>query len=984
MIKIPALFQRVLANSPELNAAVNQNIKQFEPWLGQSGMPFFPGYTDHSPRHINDVLEAAASLIVDEGHELLTPEDAAVICVAALLHDCGMHLTQDGFRALIEDEGAPIVTGFGDKPWTQLWKDFIAEARRFGQERLVAIFGDDEPLRIDEIDHENLSERDYLLIGEFVRRHHARLAHEIAIRGVPSRNTEKLALTGISSELKDIAGLVARSHGMSIRDTFSYIEERYSLLPEQLGVKSPFLMAVIRIADYIQVQSERALKSLLSVKELRSPVSRQEWRNHFSVKNVSRWHDDPEAFFVTASPADVKTYLKLVSLFKDIQRELDESWATIGEVYGRRGDLAKLGLTMRRIRSNLDSSEKFARTVPYIPIKAGFDTSGPDLLKLLVGPLYDYQYEVGIRELIQNAVDACRELADFSSEAELVKGSAEEPDVLVDIQENEDGTGWITVTDKGVGMTLETITKYFLIAGASFRNSDLWKRQHTDESGQSRVMRGGRFGVGALAAFLLGDEIEVKTRHFARTETEGIEFKARIDEPNIELRRCVAPAGTSIKIWVSDSRVMERLRPYVPGEMPEGMIALLEKWEEVDWFVQEAPTLECRWHGYDGQKQHDVQRSRLLAKFIPNVKDCVPVEGMPNSAWARLADATPYKDIYWKYASPNKHSSGSSTWMENPNNQITVNGIRVQKISSYIYGEAARLEIPDEANVAGPHYMVRRPSLAIFDPAGVCPINLQRSAVAFERMGKDVAIASDVLRAHLRRLLPQAALIRTFAEFHKLCADFGDSPEVVYEGMASSICVTSKGVFLAAPNVFSKLKIQVLYFVSVPKKSIVDLKISALLREGEAIIFRQAAEGIQNDLAWFRGILSEDIDGWYSPAFFPKLTKAASIYIMHHEKWALANEKRRVKKEILNTVRNSPFDAKRVAARSGDDEYAEMMIVRCEVILGVLGIDAEIGGWIIQDEQPYAEQTSLLMDIWQDETGGALIQKFDIEAGKPR
>lgn len=127
-----------------------------------------------------------------------------------------------------------------------------------------------------------------------------------------------------------------------------------------------------------------------------------------------------------------------------------------------------------------------------------------------------------MRELIQNAVDACKELSDLSiHQSSIDTRSHEEPDILFSIHENDDGTGWITITDKGVGMTLDTVTKYFLIAGASFRNSDLWKRQHIDESGQTRVMRGGRFGVGALASFLLGEEIELRTRAFDRPEAEG-------------------------------------------------------------------------------------------------------------------------------------------------------------------------------------------------------------------------------------------------------------------------------------------------------------------------------------------------------------------------------------------------------------------------------------------------------------------------------
>lgn len=230
MIKIPELFQQKLADSSVLKAAVSNSFTQFEPWLASSGMPFFPGFTDHGPRHISDVLDTAASLISDESQNLITAEDVAVLCIAILLHDCAMHLTQDGFRALIEDSNQPIVLSFGDRPWSQVWQDFTAEARRFGQDKLLAIFGDDEPLITEEIDYDNLSERDCLLIGEFVRRHHTRLAHEIAIKGVPSLSATKLELVGFDMDLKDIAGLVARSHGMSIRNTFSYLKEKYDVV----------------------------------------------------------------------------------------------------------------------------------------------------------------------------------------------------------------------------------------------------------------------------------------------------------------------------------------------------------------------------------------------------------------------------------------------------------------------------------------------------------------------------------------------------------------------------------------------------------------------------------------------------------------------------------------------------------------------------------------------------------------------------------
>ncbi|WP_340122317.1 HD domain-containing protein [Methylobacter svalbardensis] len=984
MIKIPKLFQEKLANSDELRAAVSNSFIQFEPWLDSSGTPFFPGFTDHSPRHISDVLDTAASLISDESQKLITAEDVAVLCIAILLHDCAMHLTRDGFRALIEDSGQPIVSGFGDKPWPQLWRDFTAEAGRFGQDKLLAIFGDSEPLLTGEIDYDNLSERDDLLIGEFVRRHHTRLAHEIAIKGVPSRSKEKLELIGFDADLKDIAGLIARSHGMSIRNTFSYLEERYDLIHEQRKVKGPYLMAVLRIADYVQVQSERAIRSLLSIKELRSPISRQEWRNHFAVKDISYYNDDPEAFFVNTEPKDVKTYLRLVGLFKDIQRELDESWATIGEIYGRRGKLASLGLTMRRIRSSLDSAEKFAKRVPYIPIEAGFNSSGPDLLKLLVGPLYDYKPAVGVRELIQNAVDACKELSDLAShQSSINTQSHQEPDIILSIHENNDGAGWITITDKGVGMTLDTITKYFLIAGASFRNSDLWKRQHTDESGQTRVMRGGRFGVGALASFLLGEEIEVTTRAFDRPETEGIEFKARIDEPIIELRRCVAPVGTSVKIWVSDSKVFDAFRPYqLRDNKDRDSEILLDSWPEVDWFVQTEPRIEYRWNGFNWTMRANISsgsRFRVSATFSPKVNKLIPFQGTSTSSWQRLSDPGPYKDIYWRYTPEEKQNNGGSTWKHYPNDEATVNGIRVEEITNY--GRPSSLYLSDNYFNKGPTYSIKRPSMAIFDPSGICPINLQRSAISFDRMGMDLSMAKAILGVHLRNIIKNAGSSGTIAGFYKLCVELVECRDVRYQGIVSRVCATSDGIFLAAPNVLTGLEVKTLYFVNALEPQLMDpITVANILDDDEALIFRIAPSGVQNDLSWFRGVLcGGNISeyGYASSAGFPRVSSIASTLIMPSEKWSFANKKGRISKDILNTLTSQQLENGDIAATNGNNTKANHMLSRCQSISKIMGENLEIGAWSLSSDQAHGYESSLIVDTWLEINNNSLIINFD-------
>lgn len=900
MIRLPKLFEAKLKEKSDLYADVTTSLKLFEPWLEQSGMPFFPGFTDHSPRHINDVLTTASSLLSDDSHILLSPDDIAILTLAVLLHDSGMHLTQDGFRALVQQTRAPLCPSLGDRPWQTLWQEFLAEASRFGEERLVSVFGDTEPVNIDKFDILDLSERDCLLIGEFVRRHHARLAHEIALDRVPMLDGNGLALVGLDPEIRDIAGLVARSHGMSIRSTFPYLESRYTLIAEYRRIKAPFLMAVLRISDYVQVQSERALKSLLSVKELRSPISRQEWRNHFAVRDVTTRVDDPEAMYVHAAPTDAQTFLRLESLFRDIQREMDDSWATIGEVYGRLGDLARLGLTIRRLRSNLDDREKFSKTVRYIPIKAHFSSSGPELLKLLVGPLYNYDYSVGVRELVQNAIDACKEVADLNRE---ISGS-----VSVRIQEAEDGSGWVTVTDTGVGMTLDTVVDYFLIAGASFRNSDVWKQRHTDSDGAARVLRGGRFGVGALAAFLLGEEITVKTRHAERSESEGIEFTAKIDDPVIELKKSNLPIGTTISVWVSDPAVMSSLRPFQHpiDQKTYGTGQIVpETWEAVDWYASLVPRITYEWMGTLQIYTSSYERinAKAHATFAPST-GLAPLTETPG--WHSIPNPSPYRKILWQYPPGKKSAHRDQEYLLSEPSHIVVNGIRVQEFGRYHRG--SHISLGDQDNYEGPLFKIDRPSMSILDPAGACPINLQRSAIAFDRMGTDETLAREILQVYLdevNRLAPKKLSPKTYEEFVRAIYALRDSQGVSYIGQAlPPICATNRGVFLASPSFFNALKIHTLFFVDVEDASIESKQLKSFLEDGEAFFLRVDRHlGIQATLAYFRSIFQSRSSSWYdSSRGFPNLEHTSRFGYWKKEEWTLANIKGRVSRSILDSL----------------------------------------------------------------------------------
>lgn len=707
-LNVPERINAKLEQDQALHAATLTSIQTLRPWIATSTIPFFPEYTDHGLTHLQEVLHLAEYLVDDRAWGVITPADAAVFVISVLLHDCAMHITEDGFAALIDQQDRyPPVLYQGDRPWAEMWSEFMSEAKRFDGRKLIALFGNTRPVRSPPSDPAELTLRDRQLIGEFLRRHHHRLGHDIAINGVPGPTNDRLRLEGLPPHIADLAGIIARSHGQSLRSMFPILVEKYDLR-EFRGVHPTFLMVLLRVADYLQVHAERAPQQALLTKRLKSPLSKREWDAHSAVLDIRQTHDDPEAVFIHAQPEKVTQYLKIRDWQAGIQAELDVGWAVLGEVYGRVAALSGLGLKLRRVRSNLDDAESFAKSASFIPVHAAFDTAGADLLKLLVAPLYGDYPAVGIRELVQNAVDAVRELREHNRNTNSsTEQNPSEPDVLVSLERDE-ADWWLSVVDRGIGMRAETITKYFLRAGASFRRSLEWQGQFEDEHGHSKVLRSGRFGVGALAAFLLGDEIIVRTRHVADAETEGVEFSATIATEALELRRATLPSGTSLKIKLSEvvaSRLTEaeRMRENITERNPNTRIHRIGR-DDWDWFCLDDP-----------QVVRAISGNRLpQAVEVPSHSAELPVD------WHRVS-VEGFSDVHW-------------TFSDAP--MLVVNGIEVRSLAErsmdYYYARATPRTLwpkDSRAHNAG-WYGVLQPNLSVFDPDGIMPLTLQRTALS--------------------------------------------------------------------------------------------------------------------------------------------------------------------------------------------------------------------------------------------------------------
>ena len=715
-LKISPKLETILEPDYTLSGFVKSSMSEFGPWLEVNNVKFFAEYTDHSLSHVEGVLETADKLIRENCRAIVTAGDVAVLILASFLHDCAMHLSVDGFRTLIRSD--KVIDGFGDKSWSALWEDFIAESRRFSGRKLMSLFGDTEAIQPPrDLDSHNMTGKDLLLIGEFLRRHHHRLAHEIAVYGVPGPDGYQLKLPEKeeTKHIAELAGVVARSHGLPIRACYDYLQGKFSSYKNFKGVHPVFLMALLRIADILQLQSSRVPRQVQMVRSLRSPVSQGEWEMHRAIKDIN-WTEYPETIFIHAEPPNAKTFLRIKDLLTQIQHEFDSSWTVMSEAYYPEESLRVLGLTIRRVRSNLDNEKEFAEKVNYIPCRAAFEVADTDLLKLLIGPLYGERPEIGIRELLQNSIDAVRERhAYLEKHPELkdVEFTEPEADVVVSIDEEEDGW-WVTVSDRGIGMTLDTVRNYFLKAGASLRRSEIWRKTFEDEKGKSQVLRSGRFGVGVLAAYLLGHEVQVSTRYINEPQERGISFSAELDTEAIELQRANRPVGTTVRV-----RISNEVKDNLLGEWNEktGKWRKQPKW---DWYCLSDPkVLLMTYHG----------RRKLRQQYqLPPFNSDLPPD------WHRITHPD-YQDIQWTYSiAPNLTCNGIKVIYSKYTEKFDFFGMISNAMESY--SRSYRMGA----------ISMKRPNISVFDFDGNLPLNLQRTSLTLDEYSFENQLYLDIIK----------------------------------------------------------------------------------------------------------------------------------------------------------------------------------------------------------------------------------------------
>ena len=684
-ISLPERIQEKLRQDPTDDASIVNLSNNVSAYYTLSPC-FFPDYTIHGIDHVNVVLDLADHLIPDETMAYLRPKEVAILVASIIIHDIGMFITEDGLeRILIGDRAGNLVQGLDRQPWRDAWAAYCKKIKRCTDRELLRAFGDKEPIESICTVRKEMRRKDYLVCGEFIRRQHHRLAHEIALHGfMGSADIDIFKNTDFTQSEKNLIGLLARSHGMPIRDTESYLKSIFADITLPMNIHLFYLMVVLRIADYLDAGQHRAPKVLQDRQEIDAPISQGEWVWNRIIRYEDYiWSTDRMSLVIQASPETTSLFAKTEKWLHNLQQELDLSWAIMMEYYPRKS----IQLSIHRIESNILKESTRATMSQQFLIKETMLTANTDLLKLLIRPLYGNNPSFGVRELLQNAVDACTERK-YLEQDENYHG-----EVTICI-ESKNKT--ISITDNGIGMNEDVLRNYYLSAGSSYRYSDNWMADFTQDR-KAQIARSGRFGVGVLSVFLLGTSVHVQTRHLK--DSRGYEFDFTMDQESIDMRRVDCEVGTTITVELSDGTL---------SDLKKSGYNVDTKWFE--WYAFKEP--DVRYY-MDGKEMNP-----LKSRFI------VPEADNEDPKWFSYSSPD-YESFQWRYIGYSK-------------DEVYCNGISVSSIRESIFGESTGMRIS-------------APCISIVDRMARIAIDLSRSTI-FEFPDKDGFIP-EAYRYLLAKLL---------------------------------------------------------------------------------------------------------------------------------------------------------------------------------------------------------------------------------------
>ena len=492
-------------------------------------------FTMHDHVHGLKVAHLMWHILKPARQAQLTPPEIGILVVAAHLHDLGMGLSPEERAERLGPE-------------SDLWDKLeIQDSVRSAIEKLRAQIGDENASEsVKRRATQQLFQAEEALLTQDTRERHATRARYQEILGLLSGFHLKdrtripdieMTLSFDGESFRDKLIDVCVSHNEDA-DALVGNDERNLDRPRfprifPVGMCNADLhtvAATLRLADILDFDRERTpavlfhylLPTTLGGLDNRSVL---EWSKHLAISN---WHiDDNDIVFRGRSQSHV-IHHAVVQFCSVIAEELKATHATfspLGEQYWP----FVLPLSVKA-----DIHEEGYRYIPY-----KFELDDERVYSLLMGgAIYDNPL-VAVRELVQNAVDACKLRDSLTRLYEEYEKPGTENRIFIRYEEPTAECPYpkLSVKDTGTGMDAYTLERYFLQVGRSYYNSSDFNQYRVQLRKKNLDFAPvSEFGIGFLSTFLLADHVEVETAMWESPRSDTVKRILKIDGPTRLIR----------------------------------------------------------------------------------------------------------------------------------------------------------------------------------------------------------------------------------------------------------------------------------------------------------------------------------------------------------------------------------------------------------------------------------------------------------------
>ena len=468
---------------------------------------YYSNYTDHGKKHSETILTNILRILGEESIKKFSTLDLWLILEATYLHDCGMYITREEAKKVIQDDNFKSyysnILNNPEHPMYSYTQFFSQDKNGFSYNQI----------------HYNV---DYDYAMRFIISSYKRSSHAADFRKVIG-NSKKL----LHDRIYRILFSISESHGKSFEDVMK-LPKKENGIGNEIG-HPIFIACLLRMGDLLDIDNKRFSEKLIENIEDIIPIdSKEHLEKH---KSITHFWIDQERIEITATVNSGEESYNVAEVignwFSYIEDEYNNQLHNWNDIIPKNigTSLPILG----ELKIDIENYE-------YINSKnkPKFSLDINNTLSLLMGTsIYDKK-EKAIREILQNAIDATYLRVFEENKEQLISKDVislkevkqlfenKKIEVIINkFSEDKEYNQWdIIIKDKGIGIDKEHL-KYIIEAGSSYKDS---KKNDLITNMPSWLKPSGNFGIGFQSIFMLTERVNLKSKSLFSQESIDVDL----------------------------------------------------------------------------------------------------------------------------------------------------------------------------------------------------------------------------------------------------------------------------------------------------------------------------------------------------------------------------------------------------------------------------------------------------------------------------